>query len=397
MKKFKFYLSVSWRPMLIGMAVVACIMALLFYKLGTLTPSISKAESPTLQHLVKKDLGIRDIAQDPKFLPYQLGIYIFEKLRIASPFAARSLSAAIGLAAVISFYYILSRWHSGKIALLGTLLFLTSAWFLHTVRLATTDATFLLLLPLVACGAWLNDTQRRDHFSLAAAALAAGILLYIPGMIWFILAGLIWQRKRVYLALSTLSVWQILLIGILGLLVLAPLVVIGIEQPLSLLNYLGLPDKLLHWKILVSALIDIPEQLFVRGPNNPSMWLGQLALLDAFTTAMFIMGLYASYFRLRLDRTKLLLFGLVVGSVLIVTGAAAMSILLPFVYILVAAGIAFMLQQWFTVFPRNPLARSLGWGLISIAIVASCYYNLSHYFIAWPNAPATKAVFSEQL
>jgi hypothetical protein len=396
-KNFRFYMSVSWRPLLIGLVIVGGIITVLFYKLGTLTPSISKHESQTLQHLVQKDLGLRDIVQDPKYLPYQLGIYTFEKLGFASPFAARTLSAAIGFAAVVSFYYILSRWHTGQIALLGTLLFLTSAWFLHTVRLATSDASFLLLLPLVACGAWLNDTQRRDHFTLAAAALAAGIVLYIPGMVWFILVGLIWQRKRVIQAIGSLAVWHILLIGTLGLLVLLPLVIVGLEQPVSLLSYFGLPDRLLGWQELVSRLVTIPEQLFVRGPDDASLWLGRLALLDAFTAAMFIMGLYASYFRLRLDRTKLLLFGLAAGSLLIVAGTAMMSILLPFVYILVAAGIAFMLQQWFTVFPRNPLARSLGWALISVAVVASCYYNLSHYFIAWPNAPATQAAFSERL
>jgi hypothetical protein len=274
---------------------------------------------------------------------------------------------------------------------------MSSAWFLHTVRLATPEASFLLLLPLVACGAWLNDTQRRDYLTLIAAVVIAGVLLYVPGMVWFIIAGLIWQRKRMRLALTGLAAWQMLLVGLLGLLILAPLVLVGIDAPKSLLSFLGLPSHLINIQDLVRSLVGIPKQLFLRGPDNPTIWLGRLPLLDAFTAAMFIIGLYASYFRLRLDRTKLLLFGLVVGSLLVIVGTAQMSILLPFVYILVAAGITFLLQQWFAIFPRNPLARSVGWSLITIAIITSCAYNLSHYFIAWPNTPATKSSFSQKI
>lgn len=397
MKRFRFYLAVSWRPMLISFALLIGVIAVLFFRLGSLTPSISQPEQETLGYLTSNSLGLRDIVDEPQYLPYKLGIYIFEKLGFASPFIARSLSALIGLAAVVSFYYILSRWHTNRIALLGTLLFLTSSWFLHTVRLATNEASFLLLLPLVACGAWLNDTQRQDHWILATAALSAGILLYIPGMIWFILAGLIWQRKRVRRAVTGLAVWQILLVGSLGILVMTPLVLGALERPTVLLNFLGLPSQSIAWQTALRSLIDIPVQLFVRGPNDAVHWLGRLPILDAFTTAMFIVGLYASYFRLRLDRIKLLLFGLIVGSLLIVAGTSKITILLPFVYILLASGISFLLQQWFTVFPRNPLARSIGWSLMAAAITMSCFYNLSHYFVAWPNTPATRAAFSEKL
>lgn len=397
MKKFKFYLSVAWGPALIYLLLFVFVLAFLFFRLGTLTPSISEPEKDTLSHLVSRDLGLREIVQDPQFLPYQIGIYFFEKVGLASPFIARSLGALIGLAAVISFFYILSRWHSNRIALLGTGLFLTSSWFLHTARLATPEVSFLLLLPLVACGAWLNDTQRRDHFTLAAAALSAGLLLYIPGMIWFVLAGLIWQRKRVRLSLASFNLWQILLVGVLGMAVLAPIVIAASDRPTFLLGIIGLPDHVIGWKEILANLADIPKQLFVRGPDDPAFWLGSTPLLDAFTSAMFIIGLYASYFRLRLDRTKLLLFGLVVGSALIAAGTATLSILLPLVYILVAAGISFMLQQWFTVFPRNPLARGIAWSLISIAIATSCYYNVKHYFVAWPNTPEVRASFSERL
>jgi len=54
-----------------------------------------------------------------------------------------------------------------------------------------------------------------------------------------------------------------------------------------------------------------------------------------------------------------------------------------------------MLQQWFTVFPRNPFARSAGAILMTIVVLLAAYNGFSQYFIAWPNTPETKAVFTE--
>ena len=83
-----------------------------------------------------------------------------------------------------------------------------------------------------------------------------------------------------------------------------------------------------------------------------------------------------------------------VGTLLIALGGAvSLSLLIPFIYILVAAGIGFMLDQWYKVFPRNAIAQGVGMGLIVLAVAASCWYGLRHYFVAWPNAPATQQVF----
>ncbi len=69
---------------------------------------------------------------------------------------------------------------------------------------------------------------------------------------------------------------------------------------------------------------------------------------------------------------------------------ATLGLLIPVLYIVMANGIAYMLQSWFTVFPRNPVARTLGVVLLTIVVVVSCSYQLQRYFIAWPAAEATK-------
>ena len=86
---------------------------------------------------------------------------------------------------------------------------------------------------------------------------------------------------------------------------------------------------------------------------------------------------------------------LIVGSILVsLGGAVSISILMPFIYVLVAAGIGLLLDRWQKVFPRNVIAQAVGVGLVSLAVIAVSWYGLRHYFVAWPNAPATKQVFT---
>ena len=68
-------------------------------------------------------------------------------------------------------------------------------------------------------------------------------------------------------------------------------------------------------------------------------------------------------------------------------------ILLPFVYIGIITGIVELINQWFTYFPRNPLARNIGISLLVFSITLTSAYHLESYFVAWPNDPDTKTVY----
>jgi hypothetical protein len=117
-----------------------------------------------------------------------------------------------------------------------------------------------------------------------------------------------------------------------------------------------------------------------------------------FVSALFVLGCYAYYFQRRLDRTKILFGAMGLISILVALGGPVpVFLLVPFVYIVATAGMALMLQQWFTVFPRNPFARTVALLLIVSCVAFSIFYNTQHYFVAWPKSPATKAVFQQQI
>jgi hypothetical protein len=112
---------------------------------------------------------------------------------------------------------------------------------------------------------------------------------------------------------------------------------------------------------------------------------------------MMILGLY--YFSQRLyTRHSVTIFAsmviLVILIPLTVNYQLSVAVLLPFIYICVTAGIAELLNQWFSYFPRNPWARNFGISLLVIAIGITCFYHLQRFYVAWPNTPETKSSYT---
>ena len=388
MKKVGNWFAASWIGLLLSVLVIGGLAGLLLFDIGGMLPNLSKNEvaqassSSSVQNLIKNPLG----------LPHKLPQLAVQQLR-PSPAAIRSVSALIGLLTIGSFYYVLKNWYTKRIAILGTLLFATSAWFLHSARTGTDTSVYLLLFVAIACVSWLQQTKGSIVSVLASAVLVIA-LLYIPGMIWIVLPVVLWQISRVGDILEGQNAG---LLTLLSLVILATLAPIGWAMYLDhdlIKTYFGLPQAFPEPIQIVKNIANVPVQLFIRGPNNPETWLGRIPLLSLFSSVMFIIGLYAYFLMRRLDRTWFIAYVLVVGTVLVgLGGPVDLTIILPFIYLIAVGGIAFMLQQWFMVFPRNPFARATGTLLMTAAILLASFNGISHYFIAWPNTPATKQVF----
>jgi hypothetical protein len=113
---------------------------------------------------------------------------------------------------------------------------------------------------------------------------------------------------------------------------------------------------------------------------------------------MFVLGVYSMRFHIKLVRVQLLVWSSVVLAVLIALGGpVTITVLMPAVYILIAGGVAFMLQQWLAIFPNNPIAKTTATTLMSVTVLLVSYYHINHYFIAWPQTPETKASFTQTL
>lgn len=392
-RKLRLWWLDSWQALLICVSVTVVVSTVLGFRIGALTQGVSLAE----KQYVNSVTSGQELLKHPTFMPHKLPTYVLFKLGVTRPAAYRAVSAVIAVSAIISCFFILRRWYSLRVAVLGCWLLLTSAWLLHYARLATPQASFLLLMPLLWAAVWMYSTQKRK-LALTVLLGVSIVSFYIPAFCWLVIGAVVWQRAAILEQLRQTQWWFRVLAGLLVLVLLAPLAFAVVLDPKELLLITGLPASLPSASSILHNFFNIPLHLLIKGPDSPATWLARIPLLDIFSTVMLLLGIYSLRYHLLLIRAQLVVAASLILSFFIISGGLVTSLaLLPVVYLLIAGGMAFMLTQWYTIFPRNPIARGLGTTMLSIVVLLVSFYHINHYFIAWPHAPASRSAFHQTL
>lgn len=372
-------------------AALLVLASLLLYKLGSLVGGLSINEVKA----ANTPVGWHGIFHAPLELPLKLiRSIVFFLASDHGQTLTRLPNAILGAVATISFSCLVWLWHGRRTGIFMTLLFATSAWVLHVSRLASYDVLYLCAIPLLLLSQALmyrNSSNRTVWYSTLALW---GLLLYVPGMIWLVLAQIFIQRKILKQAWKTMTgTYNKILTGLISVIWL-PLLAIDFARPGHFIQWIGLPANLDAPLTIIKHFFGVFVHLFIRGPQYPDVWLGQAPIFDAFTLLTAILGIYFYFTHSKAWRSKTL--GLMAGMGIILValnGPVTLSLLVPMMYLAAAAGVAFLLHEWLKVFPINPFARSLGIGLIAALVCLSCLYNLRAYFIAWPHNNVTKSTF----
>ncbi len=393
--KLQFSWAWSWRVVSTLLIIGAGLALLLFGQLESLLPGYSSHEV----QIAQESSSFGAIAENPVNAPYKFVVFGLTLVGVDALLATRVASAIFGTATLLLFYVGVRHWHSRRVAFLATTLFALSAWFLFTARFGAGDIMLPFVVLLFAtCGYWIAASAQRSTARYLAAVLALSLSIFIPGAIWLVLIGLIVRRGKdiQFLRRRLLLQQKIALGGLLVIFVVLPLIYGVIQTPAAGLELLALPTDMPDMLAMLREFALLPLAFIAWSNFGPEFWLGNLPLLDVFSAAMFLLGLYAAIRDWRLDRAKLLLGLLVLGMALVALGGMPIAVLLPVVYVIIAGGIATLLGQWLVVFPRNPLARSFGIILVTLAVVASLTYNFRLHYIAWPLSSETKAVYTAQ-
>lgn len=396
MKPIKEFFQDYNKEILLVLAGFVLVFLLLWFRLGSLTYG-NAAEVETQSRAAAATWHA--ILDNPLNAPYT----VLQRLVMLSGHdgvtSMRLVSTLWAVLAMLLFYMVARGWHSMRVAGLATWLFISSAWFLHIARLATPEVLWLVgILGLVVLFS-PNRDGRHHRLALPSLLGALSLILYIPAMVWLVLFSVVLRRKNIVEAWEASDGWKIRTFSILGSALLLVPLVYSLYKNLGLVKtWIGLSGSFEAPLVMVKQFLSVPKQLFISGPLDPVHWLGRLPLLSIFEIVMFVVGAYFYLTHLKAARAKfVIVLSLIAWVVIGIGGLASLSLIVPVVYLVVTTGIAYMLHEWFKVFPSNPLARWIGITIIAIAILLTSIYQTRSYFVAWRYSPETAKVFTQKL
>ncbi len=393
-KKARRWLFNHWRGLASGLIIATLAVITLSLQLNSVIDGQNKYETATLTQI--------STFPDPTYravnAPYMIPAYLMGQAVDDPLLGARIVSVIYILLSTAFIFYIIKSWFNIRMATIGSLLFITSSWVLAISHQAT-PLSLLVLAPLLSMSAlvWYLRATKYKTVAFFVLALALGIVAYVPYMLWIIAVSIliifIFSRGK----LHDLKTSQLISASILYFLVLFPLMLSLTKFPGQIKELLGIPFVFPSIAEYLQRSVDTITSLFIYSKELPELHIGTLPILDIFSAGMFLLGFYYFAKRIKNRRSVILFSSLAILFALVPLSPfyqLNMSIMLSLIYIFVIAGVVELLNQWYSFFPRNPWARNTGVVLVVLAIGFSSFYNLSRYYIAWPNTPETKSSYT---
>lgn len=390
-KSIKWWFLDNWQSVLLYFALLAITSLGLLFQLGGLTENLS---SPEVVY-IESTASIGQILSEPTFLPHKLLTFLASSISHSTA-VLRLPSVVIAEISILVAVFYLRRIYSRRTVILAVLLIVSSSWLLSIGRLALPQIALVLWAPLFCLWEYLKRTKK-SNLAIILLATASASAIYVPGFLWLILGLFILERKAVKQLIGQASPWANMVGAGLLIALLLPLLRASILAPQQLLVVSGLPTTLTALGMFPQNFIRSLGELFVLSHKGAVFTVGRLPVLDIFSIVLLLCGIYAQRYSSRQWRLILGAGALVCLTFVSLSNLITSAVLIPLVYALTAAGIGFLLTQWFTVFPYNPIAKSVGTTLLTLGVLTIAFYHINRYFIAWSQAPDTRKQFSHSL
>jgi len=372
-------------------SLVVITLILLIYKLGSIVPAYGPTEFKTATSI----LGFSGFFNHIFYLPIEIiRSFLFGIFPSHGYTLTRLPNVVFGIASISIFSYLIYVWHGRRTATLATILFITSAWTLHVSRLASYDVLYTFAaLSMVLINVLMKKYKTSPKIFIFCGFLS-GLLATIPGIIWLLMISFFLLKDEISIAWQhLLKKWHKIIFTVF-VTYWIPLVTFSIVEYGGLLKFLGAPNHFLGVWQTIKHFIAVPVHLFIRGPQYPELWLGRAPVFDVFVLLCIAIGLYFYISHKEAARSQMLLVLLLCSMFLVgLGGVVSLSAPIAILYLISATGITFLLKEWLSMFPINPIARILGIGLVTVAVLISAVYGIRSYFIAWPHNTVTKTTF----
>lgn len=383
-----------WRY-IIGYGVVGLFLAGLLLFAGLFLPGgLSQDE---MQSVVASDsLHITDFSSFAQLdLPYLLLQNASLHLFGATTFSIKLPSLILALFTALGMIFLLRRWFSHNIAVLGSFIAITTGQFLFIAQNGTAGILYIFWPTLLLLlGTLISRSKKQAFIWKVLFFIAIALSLYTPLSIYPVLAIIIATALHPHLRNIVRNLSKIKLAGalVVGLILLLPLGYGIIQDPSLGLRLLGVPSESPNISSNVAQLLK--QYLDFWTPSTTSLMtpvfgLGSL-LLIAF-------GLYRLIRRRETTQSYLIIsWILCLIPVLIINPSFTSVTFLPLM-LLLTSGLQGLIGYWYRLFPRNPYARIAGLIPLIVLVAGLVVSGLDRYAYGYFYQPSTASHFSKDL
>lgn len=328
-------------------------------------------------------------------LPYHLLRAVSFDLFGVNEFSIKLPSIIFGLLSAVGLILLLRRWFRPRVAVLASIIAVTTGQFLFIAQDGTPSILFLVWsVWLLLIGTLIAKKAKPKLLWQVLFFITASLSLYTPLSIYALIALALATILHPHLRFifRQLSKPRLILAFVLGALIATPLIIGIVHSPELGLTLLGIPDS---WPIIIDNLKTLFHQYLEFGVGSSTRLMTPVFGLGS----MLIIGFgIVKLFRTR-DSTQsylIIIWLLCLIPVLLINPDFTSITFLPLV-LLLATGLESLLGYWYKLFPINPYARLAGLIPLVILVGTLVASGLERYVYGYHYDPSTVSNFSQDL
>jgi len=134
--------------------------------------------------------------------------------------------------------------------------------------------------------------------------------------------------------------------------------------------------------------------VFIKTPSQQNLIVGEIPLLSIVQIACLVFGIFAMW---RAVRSKTIALSAAVVFAVVAAGInkdiTLLALALPSIGIFTSAGLRYLYIEWRSVFPFNPVAKTMALTLMAVVVATHVLYGVRYSLVAWPNTETTKQAY----
>ncbi len=394
-KDFSHYFLYRWRYV-IGYSLIGLLLAGLLAFAGWYLPgALSQTEMTSVVRSEALDLTNPATWAIANLPYYALQSLVFTFLGVTT-FTIKLPSLVIALFSALGFIVLLRRWFKPNIAVLASLIAISTSQFLYIAQLGTPSILYIFWpITLLVLATQITRVRNARFLWSILFGISAALSLYTPLGIYTIiaigLAALLHPHPRAIL--RRISKLRLSIVGVVSLITLLPLIYSLALNPSLGLTLLGIPGV---WPpdLAANALTLLRQYFMFWEPGTATIMTPVFGLGSAI---IIVIGFYRLIRTRETTRSYLIIIWLVcLLPVLLLNPAYTSITFLPSILML-AAGLTSLISYWYRLFPRNPYARIAGLIPIVILVATLIITGLARYAYSYHYSPAVITQFSRDL